>query len=250
MRKLTLKEFWQNKVPIKEFYVSKDRSEIFQSGKTFKNSELRRALLEDVELQHLLAQNETLATIAHRKNPEEKCSMGYYPYYCEKSMASELCEKMLGLFDMVAYIKDADNNMFAGLDLIHPKPETISTFRELLQEEKIDELSTHFLPLDAMTPEYEESGVYLFEAKYADERITKKMKESDFYGFLKKQIMYSRQANFLVNGFSPEKLEEDPYIQAFLELGQEVAVLVYAGDEVLDVLIMDSLMAHETSSCI
>lgn len=73
---------------------------------------------------------------------------------------------------------------------------------ELQRDGKLDWSAAHFLSPDAKPLQYTESAAF-----------------------------------FLANGFLPEELEEDPYIQTLLALGHKVYIPVYKTDHNLTVVV-------------
>ena len=63
------------------------------------------------------------------------------------------------------------------------------------------------------------------------------MQESAFYRSIKKAISKQKAAFFMVNGFLPEELEDDPYIQTLFALGHKVYIPVYKEDNNLIVVV-------------
>ena len=144
-------------------------------------------------------------------------------------MGSEMCIR--------DSLYDASKNEVVGWTVLHANPQAVSQMRKLQRNGKLDWSTTHFLPLDGETP-YTEAGAYIIECKgKADADLLRQMQESAFYCSIKKTILNQKAAFFMINGFSLEELEEDPYIQTLFVLGHKVYIQVYTGDETLSVVV-------------
>ena len=122
--------------------------------------------------------------------------------------------------------------------VLHTKPQAVSRMRELQRDGKLDWSAAHFLPPDAEPLQYTESAAYTAEYKgKANADLLRQMQESAFYHSIKKAISKQKAAFFMANGFSPEELEDDAYIQTLFALGHKVYIPVYKEDNNLIVVV-------------
>ena len=238
MRKITLKELWENYVPdIVYFDVDTDTSGKADQQRPLEESLLEEILSNDVEIQYAIMSELVEQAAAHRHNPKAVCSVASNIFLDGQTEKADYEKKLRGIFKVVSYLYDASKNEVVGWTVLHANPQAVSQMRKLQRNGKLDWSTTHFLPLDGETP-YTEAGAYIIECKgKADADLLRQMQESAFYCSIKKTILNQKAAFFMINGFSLEELEEDPYIQSLFVLGHKVYIQVYTGDETLSVVV-------------
>lgn len=239
MQKITLKELWTRHLPstgnlIKGTYIDTKLT----PEETLDDAQIKEILSRDVEIQYAAMTELAVKTAVHRSDPTCACSVGTHIFFCNDKEREELEKKLIQTFVILSPLIDPMGNHAVGYSAAHLKPQAEACLCELEREHALDKFVAYFIPVNGVTPAATEAAAYIPENKnVADAWVCQELKESDFYSSIRKQINYESAAFFMTNGFSPEDLERDPYIQALLALGHEVFIPEYAKDETLGVFV-------------
>ena len=239
MKKITLKELWDDHLPeMVSFAVDTDISQKTDPQEPPEEACLKEILSNDVEIQYAVMSELAEQAAVHRHDPTTVCSFASNIFAGDQTDRADYEKKLRWIFKVVSRLYDASKDEMVGWSVSHTEPQTVLQMHELQRDGKLDWSAAHFLPPDAKPLQYTESVAYIVEYKgKADADVLRQMQESAFYRSIKKAISKQKAAFFLANGFLPEELEKDPYIQTLLALGHKVYIPVYKTDHNLTVVV-------------
>ena len=239
MKKITLKKFWEEIAPPMKLTNIEDDWRYFNDNvPPFSKNQIKNIILNDTEQQYYIMDDIAVHIAEKRMHPDVVFSLCLDIFFRNEE-EEEYYKKILNeLFRRVCYAIDSETGENIGFRIMHASDGAVSAFKELLQEEKIDKIVSHFLPTDGITPQYSEPAAYCLERKSSfSECNADEMQKSSFYSMIQKDIELAGAAFFDANGFTVEELEEDRYIQALLALNNSVTVLVDRETTVLEVIV-------------
>ena len=239
MKKITLQELWEDYLPdIVSFTMDTDISKNTDQERPPEESCLKEILSNDVEIQYAVLSELAEQAAVHRHDPTTVCSFASNIFAGSQTDKADYEKKLRGIFKVVSHLYDAAKDEVVGWSVLHTNPQAVSQMLELQRDGKLDWSAAHFLPPDAESLQYTESAAYIAEYKgKTDADLLRQMQESTFYRSIKKAISKQKAAFFMANGFLPEELEDDPYIQTLFALGHKVYIPVYKEDNNLIVVV-------------
>ena len=239
MKKIKLREFWKEYIPsIPDLSFNKKEDMAFYNQPPMENELLEKVLLSDVELQLALMSDLAVKKVVRRKDPTCALSVSSHVLFRNESEKEYYEETLKRIFSLIFFLHDNKTKEFVGFYIVHPNSEAVIEIEKMHKKGEVDKIISHFLPLDGETAQYTESAAYILERRNTfDEKTICEMRDSAFYRFLEKNISCQNAAIFMTTGFSVEKLECDPYIQALIALNHNVFVTAYANDEALTVFV-------------
>ncbi len=239
MKKITLQELWEDYLPdIVSFTVDTDIRKNTDQERPLEESCLKEILSNDVEIQYAIMSELAEQAAVHKHDPTTVCSFASNIFADSQTDKAEYEKKLRGIFKVVSCLYDASKAETVGWSVLHTNPQAVSQMRELQRDGKLEWSAAHFLPPDAEPMQYTESAAYIAEYKGKTEPdLLRQMQESTFYRSIKKAISKQKAAFFMANGFLPEELDDDPYIQTLLALGYKVYIPVYKEDNNLMVVV-------------
>ena len=247
MKKITLREFWEEQVPNVVYFDSSTilETKSAQQDPLDENS-LKNFILNDVEVQYAIMAEQVERIALRRNNPTIACSVSSNIFFDNQAEKSSYEKYLCNTFVIVQTLYDASRNEVVGWQVGHANERAISILLEMREKRQLNKIVTYFLPIDGETSHYTEAAAYVIERNsIADSIELDDLKETPFYSSIKKTISRQNAAFFTANGFSVEELENDKYIQTLLALGHKVYILVYTRDVNLTVVITDTQSAKE-----
>lgn len=240
MKKITLRQFWEAiDNPNERLYHDEEADEILYQCSPLEDSTLLEEILAgDVRMQLYILTELAAVANARRKDPEIAYGIGFHTI-CRNPSECEKYEKVMeGIFKQVSFFRDERTHERAAVSVMHAHPQTIAVFEKMRNEGRADKIALHFLPTESVMPQYDEPTAYIMERRESvDDKYIGEMRESAFFKMIEEDVTFDGIAYFWTAGFSAEKLEEDPYIQAILALGLQVTVLVYHDDDVTTIVV-------------
>lgn len=240
MKKITLRQFWESTDnPNEHLYLDEDVDEILYNCPPLEDSALMEKILaDDVRLQLYILTELAAVANARRKDPEIAYGIGFETI-CGNPSECEKYEKVMeGIFKQVCFRRNEKTHARTAVSVMHAHPQTLRVFEKMRNEGKVDRIALHFLPEESVMPQYDGPAAYIMEpGGKADDRCIGEMRKSAFFKMVEKDVSCNGTAFFWTAGFSAEKLEEDPYIQALLALGLQATVLAYREDDVTTIAV-------------
>ena len=274
MKKITLRQLWQDYCPEMPMTgESLDKSSFFHHQPPLEQEQMEKILEDDGELQFAIIAELVEKAAEHREPLDVNFSFNSHILFRNEEEKKHYEAILPGIFRKVVFLCDGKTGKEVGFSVSGANLQAVGVVEQLACDGKADKIVTHFLPKGKMAAQNTENAGYILENKAAkentgttkirrkgaanltpaepagnrtaaaaDEHASKKeiireIKNSAFYHSVEKDIECHNASIFMVSGFAPEELEEDPYIQALFDMGHKVYVAKYLDDETLTVIV-------------